>query len=54
VKAVERLETLRIAKDHFLGMLTEYPEMAIQIMRALADRLGKTTAELTDARAQRS
>jgi len=54
VKAVERLETLRIAKDHFLRMLTEYPEMAIQIMRVLADRLGKTTAELTDARAQRS
>jgi CRP-like cAMP-binding protein len=52
VKAVDRLETLRIGKEHFLRMLTEYPEMAIQIMRVLADRLGKTTAELTDARAK--
>jgi CRP-like cAMP-binding protein len=52
VKAVDRLETLRIAKEHFLRMLAEYPEMAIEIMRVLADRLGKTTAELTEVRAQ--
>ncbi|MFO1089760.1 MAG: cyclic nucleotide-binding domain-containing protein [Hyphomicrobiales bacterium] len=52
VRAMEKLDTLRIAKDHFLRMLAEYPDMAIQIMRVLADRLSKTTAELSDARAK--
>jgi CRP-like cAMP-binding protein len=54
VRAHERLETLRISKDQFLRLLAEFPDMAIEIMRVLADRLGRTTAELSEARAQLS
>ena len=54
VRAHERLETLKISKDQFLRLLAEFPDMAIEIMRVLADRLGRTTAELSEARAQLS
>jgi CRP-like cAMP-binding protein len=54
VRAHDRLETLRISKDQFLRLLAEFPDMAIEIMRVLADRLGRTTAELSEARAQLS
>jgi CRP-like cAMP-binding protein len=50
VRANAPLETLRIPKDHFLKMLAEFPEMAVEIMRVLADRLSHTTAELSEAR----
>jgi CRP-like cAMP-binding protein len=50
VKASEPLEVLRISKDHFLKLLAEFPEMALEIMRVLAQRLSDTTAELTEAR----
>jgi CRP-like cAMP-binding protein len=46
------LETLRIKKDHFLRLLADFPEMAVEIMRVLADRLSHTTAELSEARSQ--
>ena len=39
VRANAPLETLRIRKDHFLRLLAEFPEMAVEIMRVLADRL---------------
>jgi CRP-like cAMP-binding protein len=54
VRAHERLETLKISKDQFLRLLAEFPDIAIEIMRVLADRLGRTTAELSEARAQLS
>ena len=54
VRAHERLETLKISKDQFLRLLAEFPDMAIEIMRVLADRLGRTTAELSEVRAQLS
>jgi CRP-like cAMP-binding protein len=38
---------LRISKEHFTKILSDYPEMAVTIMRELAKRLGQTTAELT-------
>ncbi len=50
IKASERVETLKIMKEHFLRMLKEFPEMGIEVMRVLADRLGSTTEELTDAK----
>ncbi|MET0597655.1 MAG: cyclic nucleotide-binding domain-containing protein [Mesorhizobium sp.] len=50
VKATAPLEALRIRKDHFLRLLREFPEMTIEIVRVLADRLSHTTAELTAAR----
>ena len=53
MQAAGQLEALRIRKDHFLKLLTEFPEMTIEIMRVLADRLSHTTAELTEARSQK-
>lgn len=50
VKASAPLETLRIKKDQFIRLLAEFPEVAVEIMRVLADRLSRTTAELTEAR----
>ena len=50
VKAATNIEALRIRKDHFVKMLTDYPEMTIEVMRVLADRLSQTTTELTEAR----
>jgi CRP-like cAMP-binding protein len=52
VKAAAPLETLRIKKDQFIRLLAEFPEMAVEIMRVLADRLSRTTAELSEARSQ--
>jgi len=52
VKASAQLETLRIKKDQFVRMLAEFPEMAVEIMRVLADRLSRTTAELSEARSE--
>ena len=52
VRANAPLEALRISKDHFLKMLTEFPEMGIEIMRVLAERLNHTTAELAEARSR--
>lgn len=52
VKAATDLEALRISKEHFLKLLTDFPEMTIEIMRELASRLSRTTAELTEARAR--
>ena len=50
VKALSELETLKILKDQFLELIAGFPEIGIDIMRVLADRLSKTTAELTIAR----
>ncbi|MBN9070640.1 MAG: cyclic nucleotide-binding domain-containing protein [Rhizobiales bacterium] len=52
VKANERLEALRIRKEHFLRMLRENPEMTIEIVRVLAGRLSTTTAELSAERSR--
>ena len=52
VKIATPVEALRIRKEDFLKLLTEFPEMAIEIVRVLADRLDKTNAALTEARSQ--
>ena len=52
VSATAPLETLRIRKDQFVRMLAEFPEMAVEIMRVLAERLNRTTAELAEARSR--
>jgi len=54
VKATSRLEALRISKEHFLKLLTDFPEMAVEIMRVLADRLYHTTSELSAARSRQT
>ena len=52
VKAAAPLEALCIRKDDFLKLLADYPDMMFEILRALAQRLTRTTSELTEARAQ--
>ncbi|MBM3568527.1 MAG: Crp/Fnr family transcriptional regulator [Alphaproteobacteria bacterium] len=54
VKAKSRLVTLRIAKDLFFRMVTEFPQMAIEIMRELAHRLDQTNRKLREAAAKRA
>jgi CRP/FNR family transcriptional regulator, cyclic AMP receptor protein len=46
VIAVSNLVTLRISKDLFFRLITEFPQMAVEIMRELAHRLELTTARL--------
>ncbi|WP_137135781.1 cyclic nucleotide-binding domain-containing protein [Rhizobium sp. FKY42] len=50
VRATSRLEVLKISKENFLGLMNDFPDMAVEIMRVLADRLNHTTSELTAAR----
>ena len=50
VRAITNLDTLRIAKQQFLDLLNEFPELAVEIMRTLALRLVRTNNELTEAR----
>jgi CRP-like cAMP-binding protein len=52
IKAITRLDTLRITKAQFLELLTEYPELSIEIMKILALRLAKTSNQLSAARSQ--
>ncbi len=50
VRATSKLQTLKIDKETFLRLIREFPDMGIEIMRELADRLTKTTSELSVAR----
>jgi CRP-like cAMP-binding protein len=52
IKASDRLETLKIMKETFLRLLMDNPEMGVEVMRVLADRLSNTTDELTAAKAK--
>jgi CRP-like cAMP-binding protein len=52
VKAVTQVEALRISKENFFKLLTDFPEMTIEVVRVLADRLSQTTAELTEVRSR--
>lgn len=49
VIARTRLETLKITKDLFFRLVTEFPSMAVEIMRELAMRVERTNAQLADA-----
>ncbi len=49
VLAKSRLVTLKVSKDLLLRMITDFPTMAIEIMRSLAHRLEHTNAQLREA-----
>ncbi|MGP1394836.1 MAG: cyclic nucleotide-binding domain-containing protein [Inquilinaceae bacterium] len=51
VRAATDLTTLCIAKDLFFRLITEFPQMAVEIMRVLAQRLEKTTKAVALAEA---
>lgn len=46
VTAASQLTTLKISKELFFRLISEFPQMAIEFMRELAQRLERTTAEL--------
>jgi CRP-like cAMP-binding protein len=51
IKAVDEVTTLAISKDLFFQLVAEFPEMAVEIMRELAQRLERTTSQLRDVMA---
>jgi len=48
VKAATRLATLRISQDGFFNLVTQFPQVGVEIMHELASRLHHTTQQLTD------
>jgi len=52
IRAVTQVTTLKISKDLFFRMVTDFPSMGVEVMRELAYRLEKTTAELRDAKSR--
>ena len=50
VKAVTRLEALKISKELFVKVIRENPDAAIELIRILASRLTNTTSQLTRTR----
>ena len=51
IKAAGELVTLKVTKELFFRMVTDFPEMGVEIMRVLAHRLENTTAQLSAMRA---
>ena len=49
VTAKSELKALRIRKEPFFELLHQFPEMAVEMTRLLAERLTRTTAELVEA-----
>ena len=51
IKASESLLTLKISKDMFYRLVSEFPTMAIEMMRELAHRVEDTNQKLREAMA---
>jgi CRP-like cAMP-binding protein len=54
IKASESLLTLRISKDMFYRLVTEFPTMAVEMMRELALRVEDTNQKLRDLTANKA
>ena len=52
VRAKDRVIVLRISKEPFMRMVREFPNMAVSIMRELAQRLDATNQQLSAALAE--
>ena len=52
VVAHGELEALRVSKDGFLHLVTQFPQVGIEVMSGLASKLNRTTQALTSARAK--
>jgi CRP/FNR family transcriptional regulator, cyclic AMP receptor protein len=50
--AKTRLVTLRVSKDGFFNLVTQFPTVGVEIMHELASRLHQTTQQLGDATAK--
>lgn len=53
IVATESLTTLKISKDLFFRMVSDFPSISIEVMRVLAQRLEHTNELLRDAVARR-
>jgi CRP-like cAMP-binding protein len=54
IKAAESLTTLKISKDMFYRLASEFPQMALEMMRELAHRLEDTNKKLLVATANKA
>jgi CRP-like cAMP-binding protein len=54
IKASEALTTLKISKDMFFRLVTEFPQMAIEMMRELAHRVEESNQKLLKATANKA
>ena len=52
VVAHSDLEILRLSKDGFFHLVTQFPQVGIEVMSVLASKLHRTTETLTAARAK--
>ncbi|HEX6959067.1 MAG TPA: cyclic nucleotide-binding domain-containing protein [Ferrovibrio sp.] len=52
VTAATEVTVLRIEKDLFFRLIADFPQIAVEIMRVLAQRLERTTADLRALSAQ--
>jgi CRP-like cAMP-binding protein len=52
VRAATELITLKITKELFFRMVTDFPAMGVEVMRVLAHRLEQTTVQLREARSR--
>ena len=50
VTALERTTTLKITKDSFFRMVSDFPSMAVEVMRILAHRVEDTNSLLRECR----
>jgi CRP-like cAMP-binding protein len=50
VRASTSVEALRIGKEQFFKLMSDFPDVTIKVMRVLAERLTQTTSELSKAR----
>ena len=48
VLATTRLVALRVSKDGFFNLVTQFPQVAVEVMHELASRLLQTTQRLTE------
>lgn len=52
VRATSEVVALAVSKEHFFKLLNNFPDMAVEVMRALAHRLERTTREFGKLRAR--
>jgi CRP/FNR family transcriptional regulator, cyclic AMP receptor protein len=52
VAARDDVETLKISKDGFFHLVTQFPQIGFEVMRELASRLHHTTQALTAVKAR--
>ena len=51
VRAVDEVVTLRLDRDLFFQLITEFPQIGVELLREMAQRLERTTRKLGAAMA---